>query len=218
MGSNDPTFIRSQQPPYLPFPLAVPAIAMRTKVWIFGYGSLVWNPGFVFEQRQVGYIRGWTRRFYQGSTDHRGSPGSPGRVATLVADAQSVCWGVAYQVTGESLISIFSYLDEREQGGFRRHQVDFYPKAGPANAAAPSVTTAFVYIAQDDNPHYLGPASIPEMALQIFHSRGPSGSNRDYLFRLAESLRDMGVTDEHVSELEHSVRQLGAHSKDGSSG
>ncbi len=137
---------------------------------------------------------------------------------TLVADAQSVCWGVAYQVAGESLESIFSYLDKREQGGFRRHQVDFYPKTDPAHAPAPAVPTAFVYIAQDGNPHYLGPASVPEMALQIFHSRGPSGSNRDYLFRLAESLRDMGVRDAHVTELEHSVRQLGAHSKDGSSG
>ena len=181
---------------------------MRTKVWIFGYGSLVWNPGFSFEQSQVGYIRGWARRFYQGSTDHRGIPGSPGRVATLVADAQSVCWGLAYQVAGDSLESIFSYLDYREKGGFSRHQVDFYPKTAPADASAPSVTTAAVYIARDDNPHYLGPASVPEMARHIFHATGPSGSNRDYLIRLAESLRGMGVTDEHVTELERYVRQL----------
>ena len=191
---------------------------MPTKVWIFGYGSLIWNPGFAFEQRQVGYIRGWARRFYQGSPDHRGIPGSPGRVVTLVADTQSMCWGVAYQVAGESLESIFSYLDEREQGGFRRHQVDFYPKTTTIDALAPSVTKAAVYIAQDDNPHYLGPASIPEMARQILHSKGPSGLNRDYLLRLAESLRGLGVTDVHVAELERSVRQLDAHSRDGPSG
>ena len=183
-----------------------------------GYGSLIWNPGFAFEQRQVGYIRGWARRFYQGSPDHRGIPGSPGRVVTLIAGAQSVCWGVAYQVAGESLESIFSYLDEREQGGFLRHQVDFYPKTTTTDAPAPAVTTAVVYIAQDDNPHYLGPASVSEMALQIFHSKGPSGSNRDYLLRLAESLRGIGVTDAHVTELEHYVRQLEAQRKDGSSG
>jgi len=191
---------------------------MPTKVWIFGYGSLIWHPGFAFEQRQVGYIRGWARRFYQGSPDHRGLPGSPGRVVTLVADAQSVCWGMAYQVAGESLESIFSYLDEREQGGFRRHLVNFYPKTAPTDAPAPSVTKAAVYIAQDDNPHYLGPASVSEMALQIFHSRGPSGLNRDYLLRLAESLRGLGVTDAHVTELEHYVRQLDAQRKGGPSG
>ena len=191
---------------------------MNTKVWIFGYGSLIWHPGFPFEQRQVGYIRGWARRFYQGSPDHRGIPGSPGRVVTLVADTQSICWGVAYQVAGESLATIFSYLDEREQGGFRRYQVDFYPKTTAIDASAPAVTTAAVYIAQDDNPHYLGPASVSEMALQIFHSKGPSGLNRDYLLRLAESLRDMEVTDVHVTELEHYVRRLEAQRKDGSSG
>ncbi len=187
---------------------------MNTKVWIFGYGSLIWHPGFPFEQRQVGYIRGWARRFYQGSPDHRGIPGSPGRVVTLVADTQSICWGVAYQVAGESLESIFSYLDEREQGGFRRHQVDFYPKTTTTDAPAPAVTTAAVYIAQDDNPHYLGPASVSEMARHIFYAKGPSGSNRDYLLRLAESLRDMEVTDVHVTELEHYVRRLEAQSKD----
>ena len=184
---------------------------MRTKVWIFGYGSLVWHPGFAFEQRQVGYIRGWARRFYQGSPDHRGIPGSPGRVVTLVADAQSVCWGVAYQVAGESLASIFSYLDEREQGGFRRHQVDFYPRVARSDGIdthAHPIPDTVVYVARDDNPHYLGPASVSEMALHIFRSRGPSGSNQDYLLRLAESLRGLGVTDAHVTELAQHVRQL----------
>ena len=184
---------------------------MGAKVWIFGYGSLVWNPGFSFEQSQVGYIRGWARRFYQGSTDHRGIPGSPGRVATLVADAAAVCWGVAYQVTGDSLESIFSYLDDREKGGFSRHQLDFYPKADRADRRdthRPPISNTYVYVAQDDNPNYLGPAPVQEMALQIFFSTGPSGPNREYLFRLAKSLRDMGVMDEHVTGLEHSVRQL----------
>lgn len=137
---------------------------------------------------------------------------------TLIADTQSVCWGMAYQVAGASLESIFSYLDEREQGGFLRHQVDFYPKTAPIDSPAPAVTNATVYIAPDDNPHYLGPASVPEMALHIFHSKGPSGSNRDYLLRLAESLRDLGVTDAHVTELERHVHQLDAQSQDGPSG
>ena len=110
--------------------------------------------------------------------------------------------------------SIFSYLDEREQGGFRRYQVDFYPKTTTTDAPAPAVTTAAVYIAQDDNPHYLGPASVSEMARHIFYAKGPSGLNRDYLLRLAESLRDLGVTDVHVTELERHVRQLEAQSKD----
>ena len=70
------------------------------------------------------------------------------------------------------------------------------------------ISNTYVYVAQDDNPNYLGPAPIPEMAQQIFSSTGPSGSNREYLTRLAESLRIMGVEDEHVFELEQQVRAL----------
>ena len=180
---------------------------MRTKVWIFGYGSLIWNPGFSFEESQIGYIRGWARRFYQGSTDHRGIPGAPGRVATLFADATATCWGVAYQVTGDSLEAIFSYLDYREKGGFSRHHIDFYPRTNRTTQPQP-ISDAYVYVAQDDNPNYIGPAPIPEMAQQIFSSTGLSGSNQEYLTRLAESLRIMGVKDKHVFELEQQVRAL----------
>ena len=71
------------------------------------------------------------------------------------------------------------------------------------------ISNTYVYVAQDDNPNYLGPAPIPEMAQQIFSSTGPSGSNQEYLTRLAESLRIMGVNDEHVFELEQHVCALG---------
>ena len=101
--------------------------------------------------------------------------------------------------------------------GFAAIRWTFTPKTTTTDAPAPAVTTAAVYIAQDDNPHYLGAASVSEMARHIFYAKGPSGSNRDYLLRLAESLRDMEVTDVHVTELEHYVRRLEAQRKDGSS-
>lgn len=174
---------------------------MRDEAWIFGYGSLIWNPGFSFTQRKIGYIRGWARRFYQGSTDHRGIPGSPGRVVTLVAEATAVCWGVAYHVTERC--SVLSYLDQREKGGFRRHWVKFYC------GASDPLSRVCTYVADGDNPEYLGPAPVSDIARQIHRARGPSGSNVEYLIRLADSLRALGVTDEHVFELERQVRDLG---------
>ena len=187
-------------------------IPMRNEAWIFGYGSLIWNPGFAFTRRKTGYIRGWTRRFYQGSTDHRGVPGAPGRVVTLVAEAEAVCWGVAYGVTERSLDSVLAYLDHREQGGFQRRWMPFY------YGASDPPGKGCVYIAAGDNPEYLGPAPVSVIARQIRQATGPSGSNAEYLIRLADSLRTLGVTDAHVFELERRVRCLGTSDGTGEPG
>ena len=64
--------------------------------WIFGYGSLMWRPDFEYCQCHNAWIDGWGRRFWQGSTDHRGVPGAPGRVATLVREPGAKCWGTAF--------------------------------------------------------------------------------------------------------------------------
>jgi cation transport regulator ChaC len=76
---------------------------MREALWIFGYGSLVWRPSFPFAERRGAWIDGFARRFWQGSTDHRGVPGAPGRVVTLEPDARARCFGVAYRVDDEGV-------------------------------------------------------------------------------------------------------------------
>uniref|UniRef100_A0A452H833 Gamma-glutamylcyclotransferase n=1 Tax=Gopherus agassizii TaxID=38772 RepID=A0A452H833_9SAUR len=75
----------------------------KTPLWIFGYGSLVWRPDFEFSSRKVGFIRGYSRRFWQGDTFHRGNEKMPGRVVTLQEDYDACTWGVAYEVCGEQI-------------------------------------------------------------------------------------------------------------------
>ena len=65
-------------------------------MWIFGYGSLIWRPDFDWIEAAPASIEGWERRFWQGSHDHRGVPDAPGRVVTLIPQANAYCDGMAH--------------------------------------------------------------------------------------------------------------------------
>ncbi|MEZ4382131.1 MAG: gamma-glutamylcyclotransferase [Nannocystaceae bacterium] len=173
----------------------------REALWVFGYGSLVWRPAFPFVERRPAFVVGWQRRFFQGSTDHRGVPGAPGRVVTLVEAPAERCFGVVYRVAPEEADAVLAGLDVREQGGYDRRFVEARAPAGGIAAAR-----ALLYLATPDNPNYLGAASLPAIAAQILRSRGPSGANVEYLLRLAEALRAMDADDPHVFALERMVR------------
>lgn len=166
--------------------------------WVFGYGSLIYKVDFPFVERAVGGIDGWARRFWQGSHDHRGTPDAPGRVVTLVPDPGNHCLGVAYRVDHD----VFEHLDHRERNGYARHRVDV------RLADAGRTVDGVLYVAAEDNPAFLGADSPAAMARHIHGAFGPSGSNRDYLLRLADALREIGAEDPHVFDLERRVREL----------
>ena len=160
--------------------------------WVFGYGSLIYKADFPYFERQPGHIIGWERRFWQGSHDHRGTPEAPGRVVTLVKAPDQPCYGVAYCVAEE----VFEHLDHREKNGYLRQPVMIAPQRSAAEVPG------LVYVADEDNPAYLGPAHMKELASHIARSEGPSGSNRDYVLQLARALRQLGDHDPHVYALE----------------
>ena len=170
--------------------------------WIFGYGSLVWRPAFDYAERRAARVSGWARRFWQGSTDHRGVPGKPGRVVTLLRQSQAETWGMAYRLVPEQRASVLEQLDHREKGGYQRRQVSLRFLDG-------SSTPGLMYLAAPANPDYLGPAPLQEIAAQVRASSGPSGPNVEYVLRLAEALRAMGADagdDEHLFALEALLR------------
>ncbi|XP_058097196.1 gamma-glutamylcyclotransferase 2-3 [Magnolia sinica] len=178
-------------------------------LWVFGYGSLIWKAGFRYDERLVGFINGFRRVFYQGSTDHRGTPAYPGRTVTLEASPGDVCWGVAYKVSGEEDEQIaLSYLEVREKQYDEKAYLDFFTDP---MSTTPAVSGVLVYIASPDknlNRNYLGPASLEEMANQIVNAEGPSGPNRDYLFQLEKALLHLGCEDKHVMDLANAVRSI----------
>ncbi|MEZ4450932.1 MAG: gamma-glutamylcyclotransferase [Nannocystaceae bacterium] len=173
---------------------------MRSGLWIFGYGSLVWRPAFPYRERHAAAIDGWERRFYQGSPDHRGVPARPGRVVTLLPAPGRRCVGVIYRVDDDDVDETLRALDVREQGGYDRVFVDALRTEGG------EVVSALLYRATPENPNYLGPASIEVIASRVLESVGPSGPNVEYVLRLAEALRAIDADDPHVYELERVVR------------
>jgi cation transport regulator ChaC len=171
----------------------------HASVWLFGYGSLIFKADFPYLERRPAHIAGWSRRFWQGSHDHRGTETAPGRVVTLVAEAGALCHGMAYLVTPEE----FVHLDYREKNGYLRLATDIHFEDG-------SCTEGLVYIATHENAAYLGPASERDIALHIAAACGPSGPNSEYLLELAKALRELGKFDPHVFEIEKHLAEFQA--------
>ncbi len=93
--------------------------------------------------RTHGYIKGFKRRFWQGSTDHRGVPGNPGRVVTLIPDPSENTWGIAYCVQEKNRDEVIEYLDYREKGGYSQYYVNVFEDPTDAD---PIVKNALIYV------------------------------------------------------------------------
>lgn len=170
----------------------------QSEVWLFGYGSLIWKADFEFIERRPARIEGWSRRFWQGSHDHRGTPEAPGRVATLIADPGAICTGMAYLISPE----VFDHLDKREKNGYLRELVTIQFTDG-------DTAQGLVYIAGPDNEAFLGETTESDIARHIARAVGPSGFNRDYFQHLADALRELGEVDPHIAAIERELEKIG---------
>lgn len=173
----------------------------ENSLWVFGYGSLCWYPGFKYKRSAVGHIKGFCRRFWQGNVTHRGTTEKPGRVATLIEEKEGVVYGRAFQVQDSVALP---YLESREctLGGYVTTITTFHSREG--NKCIPVIT----YIATNKNEHWLGEAPLHIIAKQISECSGPNGHNVEYLLRLAEFMHRYlpEAHDEHLFKLEVLVR------------
>ena len=178
-------------------------MAKVDSMWIFGYGSLIFYPNIQYSQRISGRVRGYIRRFWQESTDHRGTPESPGRVATLVEEGEGEVWGFAYEVCDQDKDETIARLNVREKCGYELKEITFYPESG-------GELNTFCYMGTADNPEFLKFEEIGKTAEVIARSVGASGTNRWYLDKLVAAVREHFPLkkDEYLEELSDQVKSI----------
>ena len=184
--------------------------AHRGDLWVYGYGSLLWDPGFHFAEVRLAELSGYRRRFCYRSTLGRGSRDRPALMLALER-GDGGCAGLAFRIAGElaEVESAMLWRREMVRGGYS-------PALLPVSTPQGDVT-ALVMTANVAHADYLGELPLEDTAAMIAGASGMLGSNRDYLERLGGQLALIGIHDPYVDELWARVRSLAArHPSEGS--
>ena len=180
-----------------------PRRAGPAPLWVFGYGSLMWRPGFEAEHAAHARLVGWRRCFCIYSTHHRGSQQRPGLVLGL--DRGGACEGIAYRVAPGGAAATLAYLRAREQinGVYREAHV-----AVSLEDSDGEDVLALAFVVERAHPSYAGRLPLAEQARLIRAASGRSGSNVDYLISTLRHLRKLGVCE---PELQRLLTMIGPH-------
>lgn len=167
---------------------------MSIERWVFGYGSLMWRPGFEFQERQAATLHGRRRAFCIYSVHHRGTYQRPGLVLGLAPGGATR--GAAYRVAERDWRATYAYLREREQ------PTETYVEARAVIRLADGRRVeTLVFLSDTAHPQWAGALSLERQAELIAGASGLSGRNVDYLRDLVEHLREMGVRDQGMETL-----------------
>jgi glutathione-specific gamma-glutamylcyclotransferase len=174
---------------------------MHDTLWVFGYGSLIWDPGFPVAERRIATLYGWHRSFCMRSIHHRGTVENPGLVLALDRAQGATCTGVAFRVEpGHEAATLFA-LRERElvSSAYLEMTLPVTTDEGTLDALA--------YVIDPDHVQYCH-LSHEEQARIIANATGGRGRNRDYLWSTAAHLAELGIADPDLEWLAERVRAL----------
>jgi cation transport protein ChaC len=172
--------------------------------WVFGYGSLMWRPGFEALERRQARLVGAHRALCVYSFVHRGTPEKPGLVLGL--DRGGNCRGIAYRVAADKRGETIDYLRGREQvtmvyvEAWRRIWLDDDPRQN---------AQALCYVVDRGHQQYAGRLSLAEQLHYCRQGHGRSGACRDYVLATVKELETLGVRDASLHQL--AVQLKGAH-------
>lgn len=170
-------------------------------LWIFGYGSLMWRPGFEHVEVRPALLRGWHRAFCVYSRHYRGTPERPGLVLGL--DRGGACRGLAFRVAERSAEAVVDYLNERElvNYAYRPHTLPVLLRDGPA-------VPAYTFVADRSHRLYAGKLEVQRSAEIIMDAEGRAGLNRDYLINTVRQLEAHGFVDRRLHALLRLVERM----------
>jgi glutathione-specific gamma-glutamylcyclotransferase len=166
-------------------------------VWIFAYGSLMWNPAFRYAEKRVARVHGYHRAFCHHSRVARGTAEYPGLMAGL--DRGGSCRGLAYRIARAELECETRILWNRETALpiYKPRVLTISSGRGPLRAIA--------FVANRASEHYVGRVPLEEQVDRIGRAAGELGSNAEYLFRLVDSLAALGLGDRPIERLRRRV-------------
>ncbi len=171
-------------------------------LWVFGYGSLLWNPEFPVAQSEVATLPGYARSFCMRSIHHRGSEAEPGLVLALDEQDDAHCKGLALRVEpGQEEVTLAA-LREREliSSAYVERFLDVTLDSG-------EVVNAVVYVIDPHHVQYCH-LELEEQAHIIAHAVGGRGPNSEYLFNTAGHLAEIGLSDPDLDWLTTRVKQI----------
>lgn len=172
-------------------------------LWIFGYGSLIWNPGFPVVDRQLATLSGYARSFCMSSIHHRGTVEHPGLVLALDPREGAFCHGVGFRVPDDQAEWTVRYLREREliSSAYVERQLALTLDSGED-------VKALVYVVDTDHEQYVANLTLEDQARIIATAVGGRGPNTEYLWNTARHLAELGIADADLDWLSDRVAEL----------
>ncbi|MEO0371194.1 MAG: gamma-glutamylcyclotransferase [Pseudomonadota bacterium] len=172
-------------------------------MWVFGYGSLVWNPGFDYDERVIASLPGYHRSFCMRSIHHRGTQDAPGLVLALDETEGAACSGLALAVAAGQEDATLAYLREREliSSAYLEKNLELDLVDGRQ-------VTAVTYVVDADHVQYCGGIDVEEQAQIIARAVGGRGPNTEYLYNTTAHLTELGIEDAELDWLVTRVRQI----------
>lgn len=168
----------------------------KNGLWVFGYGSLIWNPGFAYAEKQRAVLTGFKRSFCLWSVHYRGNAQRPGLVLGLDPLAGARCEGVAYFIEPADAERVHAYLRARELVSYA-----YYERFEPLALADGRHAEALCYVVDPEHSQYAGGLEPAAQAEVIAAAKGSAGPNLEYLQNTAQHLAELGIQDAEIEAL-----------------